>query len=518
MKWRVATNLIVILVLLQMIVGCMWRPATTEAHISQTSSQQEAVRTKYAANVQIDPDKHAVTGTLSARFPVKDQQKAYFHLYSNAFVERPELSTPNWLYILGENRIEGKMTIHDVRVKEKPVPFKVNQTILEVPFDKPVAQGEAVTVSMNFTLQVPKNDGRLSYDDHAIWLGNWLPILAVNESAGWRLDPYLPIGDPFYSEVADYDVQIRVPHQYQIATTGLESLAVVTETRPKGFKFYDIQALNVRDFAVVAMDDSYRSITAKVGETLVNTWYRVDDQMDAVMRVHDVAKKSLQYYSKSFGVYPYQEYDVVRTGGFFGGMEYPSIVFIQDKYFETPGGYGDAVVAHETAHQWFYGVVGNDEIKEAWVDESLTDYATMVFLQQYDKKSANEYIKRRVTRGNMAASLYAEQKISAWQSVDQFPNWPSYSDLVYSRGGAMLWNLRQTWGEERVNEALRYYYTTHQYKNATGKDVVDAFTKVAGESANPYFDYWLRLKPEMEKPAFNWSIRGKSKVPTMNTK
>lgn len=517
MKWRVATNLIIILVLLQMIVGCVWRPTPIEAHINVTSPSQEAVQTHYTANVQIDPDKHEVSGMLTARFPAKDQNKAYFHLYSNAFIERPELSTPNWLYILGENRLEGKITIHDVRVKDKPVAFTVDQTILEVPFEMPIAQGEVVTVTMKFTLNVPKNDGRLSYDDHAIWLGNWLPILAVKDMTGWRLDSYLPIGDPFYSEVANYDVQIRVPQNYQVATSGLESLAVVTETKPKGFKFYDIQAVNVRDFAVVAMDDSYRSITAKVGESLVNTWYLADDNMEAVLRVHDVAKKSLQYYDKAFGEYPYLEYDVVRTGGFFGGMEYPSIVFIQDKYFDTPGGYGDAVVAHETAHQWFYGVVGNDEIREAWVDESLTDYATMAFLQQYDKKSASEYIKRRVTRGQLA-TMYADQKLQAWQSVEQFPSWTAYSDLVYSRGASMLWNLRNVWGEERVNEALRYYYSTHQYKNATGKDVVDAFTKIAGESAHPYFDYWLGLKMDMEKPAFNWVTRGKSKVPTMHTK
>ncbi len=518
-KWRVASNVIMALFLVQTIVWCSLKPFPMKAETpKQVAKQVEPIRSsiKYSANLQVDPDLHLVTGWLSVDFPAKDSEKAFFHLYPNAFQERPELETPNWRYVLGAKWTTGRITVDNILVQDKPVTAKLRDTILEVPFPKPVSIQDKVQIKMKVTLQLPQNDGRLSYDDHAIWLGNWLPILAVKETSGWRLDSYYPIGDPFYSEIADYDVQIRVPKTYQVATTGLESQAVITETRPGGMKMYDIQAVNVRDFAAVIMDDSYRTLTSKVGQTLVNTWYRADDDMDAVERIHDVAQKSLRYYSNSFGDYPYPEYDVVRTGGFFGGMEYPSIVFIQDKYFQSPDGYTDAVVAHETAHQWFYGVVGNDEIREAWVDESLTDYATMAFLSQYDKQTAQEYIKRRVTRGNLAAS-YESKGIVAWQSVDKFPDWKSYSDLVYSRGSTMLWKLREAWGEELVNEALRYYYSTHQYQNATGEEVIAAFTHVSGESAAPYFNYWLKLKLDQEQPAFKWLNRGKSKTPLIQT-
>lgn len=63
-------------------------------------------------------------------------------------------------------------------------------------------------------------------------------------------------------------------------------------------------------------------------------------------------------------------------------MEYPSLVFIEEEFFNTADNMGAAVVAHETAHQWFYGIVGNDEVREAWLDESLTDYATMAFCRK----------------------------------------------------------------------------------------------------------------------------------------
>jgi aminopeptidase N len=227
-----------------------------------------------------------------------------------------------------------------------------------------------------------------------------------------------------------------------------------------------------------------------------------------VERLHDVAVRSIRYYSDEFGAYPYREYDVVKTGGFFGGMEYPSIVFIQGEFFNNRPDMGAAVVAHETAHQWFYGLVGSDEIREAWVDESLTDYATMAFLQQYDRSLARGYIDRRMERGR-AAEQYARRGIGAWQSLDGFPDWKSYSDLVYSRGAAMLWELREAWGEKRVHQALRQYFQENQYGIATGNDVIEAFSQVAGADAAPYFDYWLRLDLKKEKQARQWLQKGK---------
>lgn len=52
------------------------------------------------------------------------------------------------------------------------------------------------------------------------------------------------------------------------------------------------------------------------------------------------------------------------------------------------------VIAHETAHQWWYSAVGNDEISEPWLDEALTEYSTIVYFEQkYGKDMANKLIK-----------------------------------------------------------------------------------------------------------------------------
>ncbi|HZG82718.1 MAG TPA: M1 family metallopeptidase [Brevibacillus sp.] len=467
--------------------------------------------TSYFADLQIDPAAHRVTGTLTVRFQPQDD-RAYFHLYPNVFQSQADMGDPNWERILGKQREPGGMEIKQVRVNGKEVPVQVEgkvNTLLHVPIPtEKSARLPHAEVEMRFELQVPYNKGRLSYNDHAMWLGNWLPILAVKEKDGWRLDPYASIGDPFYSQIANYHLRVMLEEKYQLATSGVESVAVVTQSRPQRVTTYEIDAWNVRDLAMVVMDESYRKTSGQVGDTVVHTWSQEGDDAGMVERLHEVAQESLRYFSEQFGTYPYKEYDVVKTGGFFGGMEYPGIVFVQEDLFERYDPSGEAVVAHETAHQWFYALVGNDEVREAWLDESLSDYATMAYLTAAKRPSASFYIQMRKA-GSQESRSYAGRGLTVWQSVEQFPDWNSYVNLVYGRGSTMLWELREAWGEERIHTLLRQYVKEHQYGLATGERFVSMLSQEAGTDASPFIDYWLHLKQEKQVEAAAWLEKSK---------
>ncbi|MED2257026.1 M1 family metallopeptidase [Brevibacillus sp. FSL K6-0770] len=499
-----------------MVVGialavCLWSsPWAGQAGADVTviaNPEQKPAAVTYSAEVWLDMNERVVKGTLTTRFVPQDD-KAFFHLYPNAFATEADLRSENWEQVLGKQREPGGIAISAVKVNGRQADVRYEgktNTLLRVPLPQlPPNKAKAETVvEMSFRLQVPYNNGRLSYHDHAMWLGNWLPILAVKDSGGWRLDPYTAIGDPFYSEVANYHLRVHLPEGYQLATTGLESVAVVTQTRPQRQSIYELDAWNVRDFAMVVMDDTYQAMSGKVGETVVRTWSQQGDDAAVVNSLHQTAMESLDYYGKQFGTYPYKEYDVVKTGGFFGGMEYPSLVFIEEEFFNTANSMGAAVVAHETAHQWFYGIVGNDEVREAWLDESLTDYATMAFLQEKDAKRAQAYMRMRQGQSR-AAEAYAKQGIDAETSVTAFPDWKSYNELVYGRSGVMWWTLRDAWGAERLNQLLRQYVSEHQYGLANGAAIKELVSAASGADATPFFDYWLHLKLELAEAANGW--------------
>lgn len=509
--WR--KHWVVSMVVGMVLAGILWSSSWTgqaEADVAVIASpQQTPAAITYSADVWLDMNERIVTGVLTARFVPQDD-KAFFHLYPNAFAKQADLGTANWEQVLGKQREPGGITITAVKVDGREAGIRYEgktNTLLRVPLPAKKPSAEAV-VELGFRLQVPYNNGRLSYHDHAMWLGNWLPILAVKDSGGWRLDPYTAIGDPFYSEVANYHLRVHLPEGYQLATTGLESTAVITQTRPQRQSIYELDAWNVRDFAMVVMDGTYQAVSGKVGETIVRTWSQQGDDPVAVKSLHETAMESLDYYGKQFGTYPYKEYDVVKTGGFFGGMEYPSLVFIEEEFFNTADNMGAAVVAHETAHQWFYGIVGNDEVREAWLDESLTDYATMAFLQEKDPKRSQAYIRLRQGQSR-AAEAYAKRGISAETSVAAFPDWKSYNELVYGRSGVMWWTLREAWGAERLNRLLRQYVSEHQYKLASGGQIKKLVSAAAGADATPFFEYWLHVRLDSAAAAKEWLEKGK---------
>jgi hypothetical protein len=493
-------------------------------------------KTRYLADVRVEPQQKRVTGSVQVQFWPRDGKKAYLHVYPFAFAERHD--GPLWQEFLGKDAVPGTYHITRLSVQGRPVPVQRAGTVVEVPLEGgavssgvkgapadgkggadgvsrvpsasngvPPAAGaaEPVTLELAFTMTLPLNQGRMSLDEHAIWLGNWLPVLAVCDRNGWHLDPYEPIGDPFYSETSDYSVNATVPEGYQLASTADDRQEAGFTSAP-GLKTYRLRAENVRDFALVIMDRTYQRTETTVGGTTVRSWWRTTDDPGQARLVHDAAVKSFAYFQHQFGPYPYREYDVVRTGGGINGMEYPGLVFLDGRHYEQVFAQSIAAVAHETAHQWFYGIVGNDQVNEAWLDEGLTEYASLSFLERWYPPLGDALVVQRLVRGT-AADAYAEKNVRPWQPLRLFPDNDSYSDLVYSRTASMLWLLREAWGEERLNRMLRQFVTSHRFGVATGADWKAALSREAGEDAEPFVAYWLQLDQSREAAAEAWLDR-----------
>ncbi|KQL45194.1 aminopeptidase [Brevibacillus choshinensis] len=458
--------------------------------------------TLYKADVRIDPTEKRVAGSVEIRFWPKDASRAYLHLYPLTFTE--EHKGKLWDELLGKHVGLGTYDSNRITVQGKPVSVKRTGDLLEVPLGK-AKTSEPIMLKLDFEMTLPQNEGRMSYDEHALWLGNWLPILAVYDQAGWHLDPYEPIGDPFFSENANYQVNVTLPASYQLASTATDKAATV-DSSVRGEKTYRLQAMNVRDFAMVVMDSTYHSLENKVGNTEVRTWYRDEDFMGQAERNQLAAVESLGYFNSQFGGYPYTEYDVVRTGGSINGMEYPSIVFLDGRHFMQEGNTGIITAVHETAHQWFYALIGNNQVEEAWLDEGLAEYASLAFLSAKYPKLGASRVLGRLEYGTIVSS-YAEEKLRPWQTLHAFPDNESYSALVYSRTTSMLWMLREVWGEARLHEVLSQYVQDNRFGIASGATWKTLLSEAAGEDSSAFLDYWLKLDGTKQEEAAAWLER-----------
>ncbi|MBL0388438.1 YceI family protein [Tumebacillus sp. ITR2] len=453
-----------------------------------TPNPKADMTTTYKANVNLNPADQTVNGTVEIHTKNDTQtvqNSLYFHLYPNQFEHTEELQTPVWQKLLGtQYNLPGWIDISRVEVNGQEVPVQVQKTLLQVPLPS-WQPGADATVKLDFHLIIPRNQGRIAYNEHEIWLGNWLPIRAVFEKSAWRLDPYYAIGDPFYSEAANYEVNATVPNTYRIASTGSD-LEISDDGKQRRYK---ISAPQVREFAMVALDDTYVSSQENVGGVQVKTWYRKADNAYSVQQLHDTATKSIAYFNQHYGQYPFPEYDVVPVG-FTSGMEYPGLVFINGDYFNTPDPKGMFTVLHETGHQWWYSAVGSDQIRESWLDEGLNDYTNMRYLLENDHMTGKGMIEAR-EKNLQTIQTYEKNGELMANSLDMFSGWSSYGGLAYQKGSLMFYHLDQAVGQETMDRVLQQYFETYRYKNAHGEDLISLFEQELGPGVRTYFETWL---------------------------
>src|SRR5262249_34311030 len=221
-------------------------------------------------------------------------------------------------------------------------------TSIPVDLDEPLVSGGRTTLGFDLRVHVPARNDRFGYAGGLSLLGTALPTLAVHDDQGWHLDPFVAFGESFYSVVGRYRVTLDVPSDLDTPTTGRRvAVARAGDRRIRTFAAHD-----VRDFEWAA--GSLRRLQATEGKTLIRVWYRPSFVSETRARhLLRLSRHSMSVDSSAFGVYPYPEVDVVLTAfRSYGGMEYPQIVFTNPE---------DRAVTHELAHQWWYGIVGDDE-------------------------------------------------------------------------------------------------------------------------------------------------------------
>ncbi|WP_345443549.1 M1 family metallopeptidase [Actinoallomurus vinaceus] len=322
---------------------------------------------------------------------------------------------------------------------------KVDCTALKITLPEPLARGKIGSVAFDLKIAVPNSGAdRFGHDGAYNFLGNALPALAVRDGSQWHLDPYSILGESFYSLAADFKVTLDHPSTLKVPATGTS-----TDTRgSSGRTITTATATKVRDFAWAAGPFSEISATTPRG-VKVNVYRRSGISAGSARSMRSTATAAVDAHARRFGAYPYGEVDVVLDDDFsFGGMEYPG--FVLSKVDST-------VVAHELAHQWWYGIVGDDEFNAPWLDEAFADYAT----DRYRGISGSGCWSR------VSWTSSAEKISNSMGYWDQGEHSSRYGIVVYEYGKCALHDLRRVLGDAAMTTLLRSYVRSHRYGVST---------------------------------------------------
>lgn len=425
-----------------------------------------------------------------------DLNELYFHVYTNAFNSK---ETAPFLFddfdrAYSRGFEPGNTQIIAVKTKEgQDLKYSLQgegNTIMKVDLPEPLKQGESIELTMDYKVVIPSANERFGYGDNHFNLGNWYPVAAVYDKEGWNLDKYYPIGDPFYSDTANYEVTITAPKEYVIAASG----KLVSDKEEGANKTWTFQGNSMRDFAFVANKD-FKVAEKNVDGTIVKSYYYKDDEKRG-REALDIGVNSIKIFNEKFGKYPYPTYSVVETV-FPSGMEYPGLVYISDSYYKSFSNRDvlTIVVVHETGHQWFYSLVGNDQVDEAWLDEGFATYSESIYIENaFSKQRGKNYFSNSVEeRRNEVISEGIIDGVVV-RGLDEFKNWDDYGPTVYTAGAVVLNELRNKLGDEKFFQVIQEYYKEFQFKIATTDDFINVSERVAGQELDDFFNTWLYAK------------------------
>lgn len=446
-----------------------------------------------------DPETHILSASQTVTMTNRSGnafQSVKFHIYANQY--REGASTPvvpsvykAKAYPNGDSY--GDITFDSVKVNGTPVAYTIegkDMDILSAPLSEELFPDQKVTVEMTYQIQLANIMHRLGYTDNVVNLGNFYPILCNIANDNYDCSPYYNIGDPFVSEVANYNVSITLPEEYTVASSGnLKEATPATS----GVVTYCYEAQAIRDFAFV-LSTKFNKLTRTVGNTQVNYYYYNDQNSEDSLAT---AVGMLEYLNKNVGEYPYEQYSVCESDFCYGGMEYPSLTMV------TSGSqsYKEAV-AHETAHQWFYGIIGSDQIANAWQDEGLTDFVTFMYLDEAGVMPLTTAIKANTKNYVSYVDVltnYYDHVDTSFRALDQYKNDNEYVIFTYIKGSLLFNTLYETMGKTKFLKALSNYFDQAQFTVATPQTMINSFTKVGGNELGKIFADFIEGKEIISK-------------------
>ncbi len=418
----------------------------------------------------------------------------------------------------------------------------IDNTIMKVQLENPLLPNNSITLKIKFkTYFDAGGDQRRRMKTFKDSWGNkqydgvhWYPRICVyDRKFGWETDQHL--GKEFYGDFGSYDVELTFPNNYVMDATGV--LQNRTEVLPeelrskldiKNFKdkplnekpseiiiangttkTWKFKAINVHDFAWVA-DPTFRIDETKI---MLSNGHEVScislAQEPHASRWQDASSftsKIIGTYSTDIGAYAYPKMIVADARD---GMEYPMLTLDGGL---SPGYYG--LFAHEVGHNWFFGMVGNNETYRASLDEGFTQFLTnwsmTKFFGDVSTKKSREYVGKYYTPlSTMDQTVYLGYIRDAINQNDATLN--THSDdfggalnhgggygHVYYKTATMLYNLQYVLGDSLFLKAMQHYFSQWKICHPYFDDFRNSIINYTHVDLNWFFDQWIETTKSID--------------------
>jgi len=414
-----------------------------------------------------------------------------FHIYANAYREGTTFGVvaPHEINNAFPNgRSFGRIDIQTVRVdgaSTVPIITGEDKNVLKV-LVKELQPSQVANIEIIYTVHLANIAHRLGWTNRVVNLGNFYPVPVVFQDGEWMTFPYSYNGDPFFNGVNNFNVTLTKPRNMIMASSGTVIQTRTTDTT----RTTTVESRAIRDWAAV-LSPYFKSMTRYVNRVAVNYFFL--DDPDPVASLN-TSVRALETFSRLFVQYPFRQLTVVQTDFLHGGMEYGEIVFISTSL--TDREQIDRVIVHEIAHQWWYGLVGNDQARSAWIDEGLAEYSTLLF---FDKNrdlapadfcfptTVNMYRTSFATFAGTIRGIGAMPNMNMNRCLNSFSTQYEYFYLAYVRGMLLFADLESLVGRNAMISAMSKFARENMFGFGDKERLVSSFERATNQRLGLFF-------------------------------
>jgi hypothetical protein len=375
---------------------------------------------------------------------------------------------------------QNVLDLRDARIfgQAEPISYVLSGTVLTVRLPAPLPESSGIALDFDFSIKIPIQEVTtgIGGDDsshglNSLTAGHWYIMLAPFVNGDWETPSYIPIGDPYVEQLADYEVTFLAPEDIIVAGGGDEQ---------HDGRLWRFTLPNARVFAFSASDVYQVDSLEQDGITYIH--YGYPKHRKYAEDVLYTAARAVKLYTQRYGPYPYKTLRIVETDRA-QGQEYSGMVAIGTTLYEGYSGHGSrhdliATTAHEVSHQWWFQQVGNDQVRTPWLDEAFARLSELYFYQTYYPNDVAWWYQRYITQGSPPQG-------SIDLPIYAFPNTQAYIAAVYRRGLIFLNDVRGQVGADDFDAAVHDYYTSELGKVTTPDAFFDALARHTTQDISP---------------------------------
>ena len=436
-------------------------------------------KTLYRMGLYLDQANRTLYGTNALHLinnSGKPIDELWFTAYPNAFTYYSDSPAPSSAYYAGFN--PGSMEFDYFKINGRIMPYQSQGIAVRVPLDQSIEPGQPFELEVKFRTRIPRLAYRFGSGDGVFMLAYAYPILNVLDTEGWHKSYNSKYGDPFCLASANYLVRLNLPDGYSFVSPGVVTDALAEDNGRQSFL---IKAENIRDFSLAVMYD-YKEMSQQVEAMNVKCCYPAAGAVPG----HSILQQSyemLSYYSDIFGqAYPYPDLKIVfvpMQG--LSSCELSGMIFLSNDLISSFQQQGNDYffLAHEISHQWWYALVGNDQLKDPWLDEGLANWSA------YNYLAATRGMKTPAS-GKTLDRLNLNREFKDIKSTDD------YALVAYTGGEDFWFDLEKKIGSRKVNTILKRYVRDFSGYIATDRDLRKIIDEESHRDMSKFYQPWFR--------------------------